>query len=74
MSRDLKSKITAALRNAIRQAERGGMTQYEIAKLSGLPRSQLTRILDGRIPRLDTAERICRVINCQMLIVAKKKR
>ena len=35
-----------------------------------MPRSQLTRIATGEtVPKLDTAERIARVIGCKLAIV-----
>ncbi|HRK30286.1 MAG TPA: helix-turn-helix transcriptional regulator [Tepidisphaeraceae bacterium] len=61
-----------ALRKAIATAEKRGVTRYQIAKLAGMPRSQLTRIAEGEtVPRLDTAERIAAVIGARLIIVAK---
>lgn len=68
MPRNPNSPIAAALRKAI---ARSGLTQYEIAKRAKVPQSQLTRIMRGSLPRLDTAERVCRVIGLRLIIVAK---
>lgn len=70
MARNPSSPVAAALRKMI---ARSGLTQYEIAKRARIPQSQLTRIMRGSLPRLDTAERVCRVIGCRLIIVAKKQ-
>jgi transcriptional regulator with XRE-family HTH domain len=60
------------LRRAIREAERRGVTRYQMAKMAKMPQSQLSRIATGEsVPKLDTAERIAGAIG-YTLIVAKK--
>ena len=51
--------IGEQLKRAIEQAERRGLTRYQIAKLSGISEGQLSRLFNGTVtPRTDTAERI----------------
>lgn len=55
--------IVEALREAVRDAERRGVTRYQIAKNSGVSESQLSKLMATeperhRVPRLDTAEKI----------------
>jgi predicted transcriptional regulator len=61
--------IVEQLRQAIRAAGRKGQTAYVIAKAAGIARSQLTYIAQGRIVRLDTAERILATMGCRLAIV-----
>jgi transcriptional regulator with XRE-family HTH domain len=71
MSKRTKS-VTDELRKAIADAERRGVTRYQIAKASGMPQSQVGRIASGEsTPKLDTAERIAKVIGCRIIILAK---
>ena len=61
--------IVEQLRDAIRQAERRGVTQYQIAKAARVHQSQLTRFMAGEtIPRLQTAERLIAAIGGRLLI------
>ena len=48
-----KRQVSAAeqLRRAIRQAERRGVTHYQIAKAAKMPQSQLSRIARGETCR-----------------------
>ena len=51
--------IADQLRQAIKQAERKGITRYRIAQETGVSEAQLSRLMSGAgIPRLDTAEAI----------------
>jgi DNA-binding phage protein len=62
--------ISEQLRKAIAQAERRGITRYQIAKLAGMPQSQVGRVASGEsVPTLDTAERIALAIGCRFSIV-----
>ena len=66
--------IVEQLRKAIRDAEKRGITQYRIAKISGVHAGQLTRLMHGTVgPRLDTAERIAQAIGCEIRVISKKK-
>ena len=65
--------IVERLRKAIRDAEQQGITQYRIAKESGVSAGQLSRLMHGKVaPRLDTAERIARAIGCEIRLVPLK--
>jgi DNA-binding phage protein len=67
----LDSRSASQLRDAIRQAERRGATQYQMAKVAGMPRSMLSRIASGQtVPRIDTAERLARVLGMRLILVA----
>ena len=53
----------------IRRAERGGLTRYRLAKLSGVSESQLHRIVNGQIvPTLTTAEKIVKPLKLKIYI------
>ncbi len=53
----------------IRRAERGGLTQAELARLSDMPESQIHRIRTGKImPRLDTAEAIAKALKLRITL------
>jgi len=69
----MPSKPTAdRLRTAIRQAERRGVTRYQIAKASGVSEAQLSRIMSGDVsPRLDTADAIAKAIGVRITLVKK---
>ncbi|MCG3179811.1 MAG: hypothetical protein BIFFINMI_02156 [Phycisphaerae bacterium] len=57
----------------IRRAERGGLTRYRLAGLSGVSESQLSRIVNGQIvPTLTTAERIVNALKLQISIGPKE--
>ncbi len=65
--------IVVRLREAIRDAEKRGITQYRIAKESGVSAGQLSRLMHGKVaPRLDTAERIARAIGCEIQLIPLK--
>lgn len=62
--------ITEQLRKAISEAERRGVTQYQIAKAANMPRSMVQRIASGEtIPRLDTAERLARAVEKRLVLI-----
>lgn len=64
--------LSDQLREAIRKAERQGITRYRIAADSGVSSGQLSRLMDGRVsPRLDTAQRIAEAIDCEIIIRRK---
>ncbi len=64
--------ISADLRRAI---ERSGLTRGAIAKLAGMPRSQLTRIASGGTePILGSAERIAKAIGLRIVLAKAKGR
>jgi DNA-binding phage protein len=68
MSKRIKS-VADDLRKAIARAERRGVTRYQIAKLAGMPQSQVGRIASGEsVPKLDTAERVAKAIGCRLTI------
>jgi len=63
MSKKEPQSIAAKLRKAIAQADRRGISQADIARESGMSRSQVSRVASGATtPTLDTAERIAKVI------------
>ena len=65
--------IVVRLRKAIRDAEERGITQYRIAKESGVSAGQLSRLMHGKVaPRLDTAERNARAIGCEIRLTPLK--
>lgn len=51
------------LRNAIRAA---GLTQYHLAKLTGVPQSALSRFMAGQDLRVTTFQKLCRVVGLQL--------
>lgn len=62
--------IVEELRRAIAQAEKRGVTRYQIAKLTGMPQSHVGRIATGEtVPKLDTAERIAKAIGLRLAII-----
>jgi DNA-binding phage protein len=63
------TSIVAELRKAIATAERRGQTRYQIAKVSGVDESQLSKLVNHqRIPRLDTAEKIVKAMGGRLVI------
>ena len=67
-----KKQVSAVeqFRRAIRQAERRGVTRYQISKATGMPQSQIGRIASGEnVPKLDTAERVAAAIGYRLTIV-----
>ena len=61
--------ILTALTKTIREAERLGYSQYQIAKDSGINRAQLHRLLAGTtVPRLDTVEAVLHVLGLELRI------
>ncbi len=64
----LKS-IVEQLRAEVAEAEKRGMTRYQIAKLAGMRHIVLKRVADGEaIPRIDTAEKILNAIGRSLII------
>jgi DNA-binding phage protein len=73
MSRKATS-ATGQLRKAIASAEKEGMTRSKIAATAGMPRSQVKRVADGdTIPTMETAERIAKAVNHQIIVVPMSK-
>jgi DNA-binding phage protein len=73
-SRQTAADVAAELRHHIANAEKRGMTRSSIADAAEMPRSQLTRIATGEsIPRLDTAERVAKVLGLRITLVAIAK-
>ena len=73
MARNKQTSISEQLRQAIRQAERSGLTRYKIAKAAGIHQSQLTRLLArGPTPRADTADKIAAALG-KVFVLAKLK-
>lgn len=67
-----RKNIVDELRQAIRQAERRGVTRYQIAKAAGIRYSVLVRIAEGEnLPRLDTAGKILSAIGLRLTISPK---
>jgi hypothetical protein len=62
------SRTAEQLRRAIREAERAGLTRYQISKKSGVSQALLTRIVVTKTgnPRLDIAERIASAIGWKL--------
>lgn len=62
--------IIDQLKAAIRQAERRGVTRYQISKGAGIAYSVMARIARGEnLPRLDTAEKIAAVIGFRLTLL-----
>ena len=68
--------VADKLRTAIAQAERRGVTCYQIAQTTGVSRSALSQFMNepGRQLRLDTAERIAEAIGCRVDLTRPRKR
>jgi transcriptional regulator with XRE-family HTH domain len=65
----MKKSIFKQLQQAIKQAERAGMSRYAIAKAAGIALPVLVRIANGgTIPRLDTAEKIAKALGKTLTI------
>ena len=61
--------VAAQLRQAISQAEAGGLTRYRIAKLSGISLSIVSRLMNGQtVPTLATAERLAGAIGRRVVL------
>jgi transcriptional regulator with XRE-family HTH domain len=61
--------IAKQLQQAIKQAERAGVSRYAIAKAAGVALPVLIRVANGgTIPRLDTADKIARAIGKKLTI------
>lgn len=61
--------IVQALRRAIKQAEKRGITRYQIAKETGLSQGQLSRFLHGEIvPKLDNAQIIAKAVGLRLVL------
>jgi predicted transcriptional regulator len=64
--------IVDEIRRAIREAERGGLTRYRLAKSTGISEAQLSRIVHGQIePKVSTAERVLAGIGKRLVIVGR---
>jgi len=54
----------------IRQAEKRGVTRYQLARLAGVNQSQLSRIYkDGAIPKADTIDAIAKALGYEVRLV-----
>jgi plasmid maintenance system antidote protein VapI len=63
-------KVVDALRKAIRQAEKSGMTRYKLAQSCGVEQAVLSKLMRGmKGVRLDTAERIVNGLGKRLAIV-----
>ena len=61
--------IVGELRRSIAQAQRRGVTRYQIAKKTGLSQAMLSRFMAGQnVPKLDTAERIAQAIGRRLIL------
>jgi transcriptional regulator with XRE-family HTH domain len=66
----MSTSIAVELRRAIREAERGGVSRYRIAKAAGLEQSQVARIRSGEtVPTLTTAERLAKGLGLRLALV-----
>jgi plasmid maintenance system antidote protein VapI len=62
--------IVKQLQRAVRAGERGGMTRYKLAQVSGVEQAVLSKLVHGtRIVRLDTAEKIVKALGKRLAIV-----
>ena len=75
MARNRKC-VADKLRAAIVQAERRGVTCYQIAKVTGVTRSTLSQFMNqpGRQLRLDIAERVAEAIGYRVELTRPPKR
>jgi DNA-binding phage protein len=65
---------TKQLLKAIRDAEKAGVTRYQISKLSGVSQGQLSRMMKlQQLPRLDTAERIAKALGMKLILISEKE-
>ena len=51
------------LRNTIRAA---GLTQYHLAKVTGIPQSALSQFMSGKDLRLATFQKLCHVVGIEL--------
>ncbi len=51
------------LRQAIRSA---GLTQYQLAKVTGVPQSALSQFMTGKDLRVETFQKLCRVVGLEL--------
>ncbi len=57
------------LRDAVRRAERRGITRYRIAKESGVSQAQLTRLVHKTCGlQLSSAERLAKALGCRLIV------
>jgi len=61
--------LSDQLREAIRKAEKRGITRYRIAKDAGVHPGQIGRLMaDTVIPKLDTAQRIAEATGYRLVL------
>ena len=51
------------LRQAIRSA---GLTQYQLAKVTGVPQSALSQVMTGKDLRVETFQKLCQVVGLEL--------
>lgn len=77
MSHRKTDSIARRLKAAVQQAERRGITRYQIAKASGVSQAMLSRLVSsapGRDVRIETAEKILGAIGLELVIRRPKAR
>jgi transcriptional regulator with XRE-family HTH domain len=69
-----RKPLVERLKDAIRSAERRGITRYRIAQESGISEGQLSRLMSGKVaPRLDTSARIADAAGFNIKIIRKER-
>ncbi len=64
-----KTPLVAQVRAAIRQADRGGVSQSDLARRAGMARSQLSRLMHGTAtPAIDGLERLARALGKKIVL------
>ncbi len=59
--------------DAVKRAERSGLTRYRLAKLTGLSEAGLSHFVKGhKIPKTDTADRIADALGYRITLTPKK--
>jgi transcriptional regulator with XRE-family HTH domain len=65
--------VQRQLIDAMRRAERRGLTRYKIACKTGISQATLSHIIHGKaIPRLDRAEKIAEAMGCRIALIDEK--
>jgi len=66
--------ITKELLKAIRDAEKRGITRYQIAKVSGVSEAQLSKMVKRlHVPKIDTAEKIAKALGLKIVLVSPEE-
>jgi len=68
-----KKTLQRQLMDALRRAERSGLTRYRLSKLTGISQAGLSHFARGRkIPKVDTADKIAYALGYRITLTPKK--